>query len=540
MIRRSLLIAFLPLVTLTTPAQSPVRIQLQQFATGLTRITDIVHTDDDRLFAVLQAGTIRIVQADGSVLPTPFLNITSRVQSASNEQGLLGMTFDPDYATNGYFYVYYINGSGSGTSRVSRFSVTADPNVADPNSEVILLTRQQPYSNHNGGDLEFGPDGYLYISLGDGGNAGDPQGFAQNMTTTLGKMLRIDVHGGSPYAIPSDNPYAGSTTVLPEIWATGLRNPWRFGFDALTGDLWIGDVGQNAREEVNFWPAGNNSGPNFGWRCREGNQAYNTSGCQPASSYVEPIQVHTTATNQWCSVIGGRVYRGTQFYRLQGRYLYTDYCLGRFFSLQPNEFGGWVSEQVLPTGIAGISCIAENRDEELFAGNSTSGILYRIVDLCPQPQPVIVQDANVLTAPEALGYTWLLDGVTIPNEVGQTLAAGVSGNYSVIADFGPNCQLLSEQVNVISTGILNDGEEGSLRVHPVPASDQLFISGLASGNSRLMLLDLTGRTMVDQQVNHSDGQTVVDVRELPSGNYILRILTTDGVETARRTVAVQR
>ncbi|MEX1132890.1 MAG: PQQ-dependent sugar dehydrogenase, partial [Flavobacteriales bacterium] len=283
---------FASLITLSmgvATAQSPVRTQLEQFATGLTRICDIVHAEDERIFAVLQAGSIRIVQPNGTVLPTPFLNITNRVNSNGNEQGLLGLAFDPDYATNGWFYVYYINGSSSGTSRVSRFSVTADPNVADPNSEVILYTRQQPYTNHNGGDIEFGPDGYLYVGFGDGGNAGDPQDFSQNMTNALGKMIRIDVHSGSPYSIPADNPFVNSGDTLPEIWASGLRNPWRFGFDALTGDLWIGDVGQNAREEVDFWPAGDNSGPNFGWRCREGDLAYNTAACQPASAYVEPI-----------------------------------------------------------------------------------------------------------------------------------------------------------------------------------------------------------------------------------------------------------
>lgn len=531
--------ALFPLFAIGASAQSPVRVQLQQFATGLTRIADIVHTDDDRLFAVLQAGTIRIVQPDGSVLPTPFLNITSRVNSNGNEQGLLGMTFDPDYANNGYFYVNYINGSGNGTSRVSRFSVTADPNIADPNSEVILYTRQQPYSNHNGGELEFGPDGYLYIGFGDGGNAGDPQNFGQNMTTALGKILRIDVHGASPYSIPPDNPFVNNGDTLPEIWASGLRNPWRFGFDAITGDLWIGDVGQNAREEVNFWPAGNNSGPNFGWRCREGNIAFNTSGCGPSSAYVEPVQVHTTATNQWCSVIGGRVYRGEQFWRLEGRYLYTDYCLGRFFSLEPNEFGGWVSEQVMTTGAFGISCIGEDRNKELYAGNSNNGILYRIVDVCPQPRPVVSQDGNTLTASEALGYTWLLNGTAIPGETGQSLVAAASGTYSVIADNGPNCQLLSEGVNVVTTGVSERGEEG-IRVHPVPASDSFMLDGLPVNKATVTLMDLSGRVVLTQQVNGSNGRATVAVRELPVGNYVLRVTSLDGQELLRRSVAVQR
>jgi len=539
MLRRLLLASLLPLTVGIATAQSPVRVQLQQFATGLTRICDIVHADDERIFAVLQAGSIRIVQPNGTVLPTPFLNITNRVNSNGNEQGLLGMAFDPDYATNGWFYVYYINGSGNGTSRVSRFSVTADPNVADPNSEVILYTRQQPYTNHNGGDIEFGPDGYLYVGFGDGGNAGDPQNFSQNMTNALGKMIRIDVHNGSPYSIPADNPFVNSGDTLPEIWASGLRNPWRFGFDALTGDLWIGDVGQNAREEVNFWPAGDNSGPNFGWRCREGDLPYNTAGCQPASAYVEPVSVHTTSGSQWCSVIGGRVYRGDVFWRLDGRYIYTDYCLGRFFSLQPDEFGGWVREEVQPTGSFGISCIGENSSKELFAGNSNNGILYKIVDVCPQPRPVITVDGNVLTAPEAQGYTWLFNGNPIPGEITQSITAGASGNYAVVANFGTNCQLLSETVNVISTG-LGEAAGSDIKVHPVPANHRLLIEGLREGQVRISLVDLSGRVVLTQDTKRVEGQVVLDIRDIANGNYVLRITTEQGVELLRRSVAVQR
>lgn len=536
---RPVLFTALSLVLSSLSAQSPVRIQLQQVATGLTRITDIVHADDDRLFAVLQGGAIRIVQPDGSVLPTPFLDITSRVNSTGNEQGLLGLTFDPAHASNGFFYVYYINGSGNGTSRISRFSVSADPNVADPSSETILYTRAQPYSNHNGGDMEFGPDGYLYIGFGDGGNAGDPQDNAQNMTVALGKMIRIDVHGDSPYSIPADNPFVNSGDTLPEIWASGLRNPWRFGFDALTGDLWIGDVGQNAREEVDFWPAGNNSGPDFGWRCREGELAYNTTGCPPASAFVEPVQVHTNGTNQWCSVIGGRVYRGDAFYRLQGRYLYTDYCLGRFFSLAPNEFGGWASEEVLSNGTFGISCIGENKAKEMFCGNSNNGTLYRIVDVCPQSRPVITVNGNTLTASDALGYTWLLNGVPIPGEASQSLVVTQNGTYAVVADNGTNCKLLSDTIIMNTTG-LSDRSEGTIRVHPVPASDILVLEGLPSTPAVVTLLDLSGRTVFSHEVKVLDGTASVNLRDLPVGNYVLRVSTTNGQELIRRSVAVQR
>ncbi|MFN3876710.1 MAG: PQQ-dependent sugar dehydrogenase, partial [Flavobacteriales bacterium] len=202
-------------------------------------------------------GRIRIVQPDGTILPTDFLNISAQVNSGGNEQGLLGLCFDPGYAANGRFYVHYISGGGSGTSRVSRFTVSAsDPNVADPASEEVLYTAAQPYTNHNGGDIDFGPDGYLYIFFGDGGSAGDPQNLAQNLNSKMGKIMRIDVSGEAGYTVPPDNPFVGQANALPEIWALGLRNPWRAGFDRTTGDLYLGDVGQNAVEELDFWPAG--------------------------------------------------------------------------------------------------------------------------------------------------------------------------------------------------------------------------------------------------------------------------------------------
>jgi glucose/arabinose dehydrogenase len=243
------LAALLPVIALH--AQNPVQLKLNTWATGLTKPVDIAHCGDSRLFVVRQAGVIRIVTDSNTVLPTPFLNIQNVVNDVNNEQGLLGLAFDPDYANNGFFYVHYTGGSGNGNSVVSRFTVSADSNIADAGSEVVLYTWPQPFSNHNGGDLDFGPDGNLYIALGDGGSGGDPLGNAQDLTDPLGDILRIHPEPDSTYSIPLDNPWvnAGGDT-LPEIWASGLRNPFRFGFDRLTGDIWIGDVGQNAWEEM--------------------------------------------------------------------------------------------------------------------------------------------------------------------------------------------------------------------------------------------------------------------------------------------------
>lgn len=366
----ALLLAFLPSLM---PAQT---VELEPVLAGLDDPVDVVHAGDARLFIVERGGTIRILRPDGHLAPTPFLDITARVLSTGSEQGLLGLAFDPQYATNGRFYVYYTAGTGNGTLRLSRFTVSGDPMVANAGSEVVLWSLAKPYANHNGGDLAFGPDGYLYFAPGDGGDAGDPGDRAQDLSVAFGKVLRIDVHSGSPYGIPPTNPYATSGTALHEIYASGLRNPFRFGFDAQTGDLWIGDVGQGAWEEVDFVPAGTTSGPNFGWRCYEGDATFNTTGC--TGSYVPPIQVHGH-TDGWCSIIGGRVYRGSLYPALQGRYLYSDYCQGLIHSLRRSG-GNWVHEQLTTTGTFGIAAIGEDVNGELYVCNIGSGELLRIID----------------------------------------------------------------------------------------------------------------------------------------------------------------
>lgn len=357
-------------------ASAFAQLELEVVTTGLSGPVDVAHAGDARLFIVERPGRIRILNADGTLRTQPFLDITDRVLSAAGEQGLLGLAFHPQYATNGRFFVFYTAGTGNGVVRLSRFSVTSDPNVAS-NQETILWSLAKPDQNHNGGDLAFGPDGYLYFAPGDGGGAGDPDNNAQNMATGFGKVLRIDVSGAT-YTVPSTNPFVGVQGVLPEIWASGLRNPWRFGFDRLTGDLWIGDVGQGAEEEVDFWPAGNNTGPNFGWRCYEGALPYSTGGCQPQSSYVAPVRSHPQSDG-WCSVIGGRVYRGTLYPNLTGRYIYTDFCHGRIHSLRPSG-QTWVAETLIPTGSQGMVAIGEDANGELYFCNMSQGTLYHLID----------------------------------------------------------------------------------------------------------------------------------------------------------------
>ena len=300
-------------------------ITLIPFASGFSAPLNIQNAGDDRLFVVEQGGVIKVVNADGSINPTPFLDISGDI-SSGGERGLLGLAFHPDYANNGYFYVYFTQPDGD--TQVSRFSVEAgDPNVADPTSELFLLDMSQPFSNHNGGCIAFGPDGYLYIATGDGGSAGDPNNLAQNTEVLLGKMLRIDVDnpsGGQNYGIPADNPFVGSGTDAEEIWAYGLRNPWKFSFDSETGDLWIADVGQNAIEEINR-VSSTEAGLNYGWRCYEGSNIYNNTGCPDPSELTFPVAEYPHSIGS--SITGGYVYRGDEPFFI-GSYFFADFVSG--------------------------------------------------------------------------------------------------------------------------------------------------------------------------------------------------------------------
>jgi glucose/arabinose dehydrogenase len=339
---------------------------------GLERPIAIAEPNDGsgRLFIVEQPGVIRIYQA-GSLLPEPFLDIRPRVGSGGNEQGLLGMAFHPAYAQNGLFYVNYTDLNGD--SVIARFSVSGDDaNRADAGSEQQLSFIPQPYGNHNGGSVVFGPDGYLYLGLGDGGSAGDPQGNGQSLNTWLGKILRIDIDHGNPYAIPAGNTF--SAAALPEIWAYGLRNPWRFSFDRLTGDVYIADVGQNAWEEVNFLPAGNPAGANFGWAFREGTYPY--EGAPPDGvSLIDPVAEYNH--QQGCSVTGGYVYRGEALPAWKGIYLYGDFCSGLIWGLARTPDGAWMNQVLFESGV-NISSFGEDIAGELYLTDLSGGI-YRLI-----------------------------------------------------------------------------------------------------------------------------------------------------------------
>ena len=324
---------------------------------------------DTRLFVVEQQGRIRIVE-NGTLLPTPFLTIANL--SAGGERGLLSMAFHPGYAQNGFFFVNYTDARGD--TRVERYRVSADRNRADPASAQLVIQVAQPYSNHNGGLVAFGPDGKLYIGMGDGGGGGDPDETGQDPLHLLGKLLRLDVDGAAPYAIPPDNPFAGRSDRRPEIWATGLRNPWRFSWDRTANLLFVADVGQNRLEEINVVPAAQ-AGVNYGWDVMEGSDCFEPgSGCD-RTGLLLPVAEYTHADG--CSVTGGYVYRGQDLPALRGTYFYADYCQGwvrsfRYAGGQATEARSWELQDV-----GTITSFGEDARGELYV--LAGGGVYKIV-----------------------------------------------------------------------------------------------------------------------------------------------------------------
>jgi glucose/arabinose dehydrogenase len=368
-------------------------------AGGFDEPVHIIHAGDGsgRLFIVEQPGRIKILHNDSS--QSIFLDITDRVRSVGNEEGLLSLAFSPGYSTSlPHFYVYYTQADGNNV--VSRFSTTGDPNEADASSEEKILVLEHPnFSNHNGGQLAFGPDGYLYIATGDGGGGGDPQGNAQNPASLLGKILRIEtietqvsnIEGNSilylpllsnsgsteqsNYKIPPDNPYVGVPGFRAEIWALGLRNPWRFSFDRQTGDLFIADVGQNRSEEVDFQPAASTGGENYGWNIMEGFDCYPNDPCDK-SNLVLPVFTYPTDTG--CSITGGFVYRGSVYPGMQGIYFVGDFCTGAIWGLQQSG-NNWENSLLLASG-SWISTFGEAESGELFFADRQNGNIYRVIE----------------------------------------------------------------------------------------------------------------------------------------------------------------
>lgn len=358
----------------TSPAPPPpadADVRLEVVAGGLAAPVFLTAPPGDpRLFVVEQPGRIRIIR-DGQLLPTPFLDLTERVESGG-ERGLFSVAFHPRYAANGFFYVDYTDVNGD--TRVERFRVGADPDRADPASGKLILRVPQPFSNHNGGLVAFAPDGKLFIAMGDGGSGGDPRGHGQNRGTLLGALLRIDVDAGDPYAIPADNPFVGTPGARPEVWATGLRNPWRFAFDREAGLLYIADVGQAAWEEIDVAPDGA-GGLNYGWNVMEGAHCFAASNCDRSGLDLPVLEY---SHDEGCSVTGGYVYRGQAVPAVRGHYFYADFCRGwvRSFRLSNGEA---VETREWPFGdIGNVLSFGEDAVGELYV-LSGNGNVYRFM-----------------------------------------------------------------------------------------------------------------------------------------------------------------
>jgi glucose/arabinose dehydrogenase len=393
---------------------APVRpIVARPVVSGLNGITAIANAGDDRLFVTEQPGRIRIVR-NGVLAPAPFLDIQSLVRSGG-EQGLLGLAFHPRYAQNGLFFVFYTNLQG--TDIIARYHVSADPDLADPASGRILLSIPEPFENHNGGALVFGPDGYLYIGVGDGGAGGDPNCFAQKTDTLLGKILRLDVdtNADAPpfYSIPPSNPFRGASPMPDEVWAYGLRNPWRITFDRRLGDLYIGDVGQGAREEIDVQPAGSPGGQNYGWKIMEGTLCFSRESCTAstpacdAPALTRPVLEYGHGAE--CSVTGGYVSRSPSLPHAYGAYFFGDFCSGRLWTA---ERGTWQVRSVV-SRVSNLSTFGEDKNGELYAA-SLNGTLYRLVPQRPVDTPALFDPASArfdfknldITGPADLSFVW--------------------------------------------------------------------------------------------------------------------------------------
>ena len=366
-----LLALLLSIVPIAAAQEKWPNVSLERVVSGLKDPTTITHAGDGsgRLFILEQKGTIRVVKG-GKLLPEPFLDIRKVVKSSGSEQGLLGLAFPPAFAEKKRFYVNYTRTKGTGDTYVSRFLTSKDGNRASPESEEVLLTVRQPYSNHNGGQLAFGPDGYLYIGTGDGGSGGDPQNNSQSLKTFLGKILRIDPESRTKgYANPKDNPFGN------EIWAYGIRNPWRFSFDRSTGDLYIADVGQNEWEEIDFQPAKSRGGGNYGWNVMEGSHCFRPKTCD-TKGLTLPVAEYPTSSPD-CSITGGYVYRGKEFPQMAGIYLYGDFCSGKVRGLRKNG-DRWETKVLLEPKIA-ISTFGEDEAGNLYLADYEKGDIYKIV-----------------------------------------------------------------------------------------------------------------------------------------------------------------
>lgn len=519
---------------------------LKPHITGLKEPVAVENAGDERLIIIEQEGRIKIADTTGQVLSANFLDITDRVLSRGNEQGLLGLAFHPNYKTNGLFFLNYTNLSGATT--IAQYKVSENENIAEKSSEKILLSMNQPYANHNGGDLKFGPDGYLYIGTGDGGSAGDPQQNAQNPKSLLGKMLRINVDGNGGYSIPNDNPFINDENYLPEIWSLGLRNPWRYSFDRITGDLWIADVGQDKWEEVDFQSRTSTGGENYGWRCREGKNDFRSNDCNSNATLTDPVFEYANNNTFGCSITGGYVYRGTQNANLFGKYLVTDYCSGNiWFVSEENEmFASNLDGKYRPYNYVAFG---EDVFGELYLCERETGVIVKIKTKNCKPKAhfnglegPIVWEMNkplVIANHPNLSYQWFLNGTDL-NITDNSIVPVEAGTYACAVSNLKGCTDTARiEISGLTSSIYkNEGIE--FEIYPQPAQEILNISINASANSikSIEIFALNGQLVQPHSTNKNNERAIkMNVSNLLPGFYTLKITGNNGV--AHRLVSLE-
>ena len=524
MLNRFVALIFTVALSLSALAQepSPLEIELEPFISGLSRPVGLEHAGDERLFVLQKnSGIIEIYNLDGEFI-NDFLDIDGL--STGSEQGLLGLAFHPNYEENGRFFINYT--ATNGDTFISEFSVSDDPNEADANSEQVLMEIEQPFVNHNGGGLEFGPDGYLYIGTGDGGSGGDPENNAQDPQELLGKMLRIDVDSGDPYGIPEDNPFVASEDTLDEIWAIGMRNPWRYTFDEENGDLWSADVGQNQWEEINVEPGDSDGGLNYGWRCYEATYEYNTDSCSSDLDVFFPIAEYSHGGDNFCSITGGIVYRGPQYPRLYGHYFFTDYCAGDIMSLVEVEEGVFEEHTLLETNTFGYVAFAADINGQPYIVD-INGAIQKIVDPCGDFNPEISAnvDFNAAIATEGAQYFWYLNDDLVEGENDQEFAPSENGEVYAVVENEEGCAIQTNTVDLTNVSV-EDKSKSEFKVYPNPTSDSIFVEGVPV-NATLSVVSISGRVQDVKFSQNAESIVSADVSRLTSGMYILRVESSD-------------